>query len=91
MGGTAPERGQNEQPDIPAFFSLDDLPSWLREDAPAAVHPARVTRARAAWAVTAASEAPHETPFRTAADATWSLLTSPQRPTRQGRRGSATH
>src|SRR5947209_6803613 len=78
MDGVDPERNHTEPPNVPAFFSPEDLPSWLQEDGNVAALLARETRARAAWAVTTRTSAPRETPFGAAADATWSMLTPPQ-------------
>jgi hypothetical protein len=89
MGGEDPERDQTDLPGIPVFFAAEDLPSWLREEGEASTPlPERETRARAAWAVTAAPSPPErETPFRVAAHATWNLLTAPPRHTKRGWRG----
>lgn len=88
MGGGDPIRDHTEMPEIPTFFSAEDLPSWLRDDPEAPAPPAvRETRARVAWAVMDVSAAPErETPFRAAADATWNLLTTPPRHAKRGRR-----
>jgi hypothetical protein len=87
--GDDPERDHADLPSVPAFFSPDDLPSWLRPEAEAQPAPTHDTRARVAWVNGLSTDAePHETPFRTAPDATWDLLTPPRRTARRAKHGA---
>lgn len=78
MGSDDPTRRREDAPQVPSFFTPDDLPAWLHDDgaeSPPAAAPPRELRARAAWARSGRTP-PAETgaPFHDAAGETWRLL-----------------